>query len=357
MQTQKKYTYIPKEEIADITTFNNVSFENDDILNGAYVRGRKKFARGGINYGRLVTLEQQAADSVGYETWFSLDSYGQAELVQGLQETGMITEMMAKGGVTESIMEEPIAFVVSWKVGEKSKERKFNNKKEAEDYFDIMSDEDSVYLKSIYPEALEVPKKKSLFDIAKPLPVGAAKKKRERVEIKGIADEIIRYDELKAIINNAKSEQELIGGRIKEIGREKFMDIYEQKGSRPPNFDLADGNENILLEIKDQYIGSTGAGLEPEKVAILEQFDGLLEVLTTYEFNKDVLENEVGEGTVGDIVSQLIQDSNLLSDTDKENLIKVKQVTRVRKGSIDRLMDYENPREVFYLIQPILALK
>jgi hypothetical protein len=91
---------------------------------------------------------------------------------------------------------------------------------------------------------------------------------------------------------------------------------------------------------------------------MLEQYSGLLETKTTYEFNPDILEKEVSSGmTVGDVVSMLIQDSKLLSDADKENLIKAKTTMRVPKGTIDRLMDYDNPREVFNLISPILALK
>jgi hypothetical protein len=116
---------------------------------------------------------------------------------------------------------------------------------------------------------------------------------------------------------------------------------------------MADGNENILLEVTDKYLK-----VEPEKAAMLEQFDGLLEVKTTYEFNAEVLEKRVSDSmTVGDVVSMLIQDSNLLSDSDKENLIKAKTTMRVPKGTIDRLLDYDNPREVFNLISPILALK
>jgi hypothetical protein len=116
---------------------------------------------------------------------------------------------------------------------------------------------------------------------------------------------------------------------------------------------LADGNENILLEVTDKYLK-----VEPEKAAILENYDGLLEVKTTYEFNPEILEKSVSDTmTVGDVVSMLIQDSKLLSDSDKENLIKAKTTMRVPKGTIDRLLDYDNPREVFNLISPILALK
>jgi len=46
---RKKYTYIPQDEIESISTWNGVSFEHDDILDGGYVRGsNKKYAGGGL---------------------------------------------------------------------------------------------------------------------------------------------------------------------------------------------------------------------------------------------------------------------------------------------------------------------
>ncbi len=65
MKRKGRYTYVPKDEIAEVRTFNDVSFETDDLLDGAYVKGRKKYARGGMPSKRPMSLEEQAAESVG----------------------------------------------------------------------------------------------------------------------------------------------------------------------------------------------------------------------------------------------------------------------------------------------------
>jgi hypothetical protein len=668
MKRKGRYTYIPKDEIAEVRTFNDVSFETDDLLDGAYVKGRKKFARGGMPSKRPMSLEEQAAESVGYDTWYSMDAVDQKELVDELVSTGMIAPMfanggavveefgsmnfrnnydqwemiivsqelekdggrihkhrylvsardineakkiaeglwredydksdlsivkvmseslyklkytdmyadggmMAKGGYVAVSEKDGYLFIISkpttkqkaqqqidlgglprgekgkvvsveyakahkkvigeeyladggmtgmmvlsndeiikdidfedntdrrlgrydfsfstydkqgaeildydgyiiespassrgndeiewgqnmpedWETAEKIlidafsnwkykryadggmmakgggeikvgnivelengmkaevvrflgkdkynwvvvktleqyggdtmtipkdnlqkmsdggmtgssyavkysmkdtpeivKEKIFTDKDSAELFYETISDDEDLVVMDLQ-EIKAAPAKKSLFATAKPAPAttAAARKKRERVEVDGIADEIARYDALKATINNAKAEQEVIGGMLKEIGREKFLDLYEQRGVRPANFDLADGNENILLEILDKYLK-----VEPEKAELLRQFDGLLEEKTSYEFDSELLEKEVSEGmTIGDVVSMLIQDSKLIPDSDKPNLIKAKMSMRVPKGTIDRLMDYDNPREVFSLISPILALK
>ena len=613
-----KYTYVPKDEIAEVRTFNDVSFENDDLLDGAYVRGRKrKFKHGGMTHKRPMSLEEQAAESVGYDTWYMMDAVDQKGLVDELVSTGMIAPMygwggkmadggkitiegdidagedvfvyvdgkevvswsadeiaeddfaeetvrevirlskqdpkellrrihimnsgmyadgggvpekiklyyhktdggaeylcsekvkgtkdegslkskicaridgakthggelyldkdrlkiilfyhktdggaeylcsskvrgtkdegsfdsnyivridgakkyggelmiknkMADGGylyldkeekqsaVSEAVkiaefaymndisasgnsLEDfsnkifelsgisyakaylrlaydsmknlgfadggEISYVVKYSMKDTPeivKEKVFADKDAAELFHETISDDEDLVvmdLQEIKPAPAAAPKK-SLFASAKPAPAttAAAKKKRERVQVDGIEDEIARYDQLKATINNAKAEQEVIGGRLKEIGREKFLELYEQRGVRPANFDLADGDQNILLEVTDKYLK-----VEPEKAELLRQFDGLLEEKTTYEFDSELLEKEVSEGmTIGDVISMLIQDSKLIPENDKANLIKAKMSMRVPKGTIDRLMDYDNPREVFSLISPILALK
>jgi hypothetical protein len=256
-----------------------------------------------------------------------------------------------------------ISYVVKYSMKdtpEVVKEKIFSYKDAAELFHETISDDEDLVVMDLQvlkpkPVVSAPAKKSSLFSSAKPVPATAAarKKVREQVQVNGIADEIARYDELKANINNAKAEQEVIGGRLKELGREKFLDLYEQRGVRPANFDLADGDQNILLEVTDKYLK-----VEPEKAELLRQFDGLLEEKTTYEFDSELLEKQVSDGmTIGDVVSMLIQDSKLIPDSDKANLIKAKMSMRVPKGTLDRLMQYDNPRQVFSLISPILALK
>jgi hypothetical protein len=188
--------------------------------------------------------------------------------------------------------------------------------------------------------------KKGLFDMAKKAPAKkSASKEKPEVIVEGIESEIARYDALKEIINNAKAEQEIIGGKLKQIGKEEFLGLYEEYNRKPDNFNLADGDEKILFIVMDKY-----KKVEPEKEALLEQYDGLLEKVTTYSFNPEVLDR------IGDQVSDLILNSDL-SEADKKNLLIVETTTTIRKGSIDRLADYEDPEEIFNLIEPILALK
>ncbi len=378
------YNYSLKHPKADLELRYNMTNADSklvsDNIDKAMEKHTTKLARGGFDVGRWYR------DSSGEEFKYvgedvkgnTLFSDGVKTLKKPIEDFGSsvkeekLFSWFAKGGVaTEG------KFLVKYYLKESPnefKEKFFDDRDKAEFFFETIQDDDdivvmpieemrkssvpamstSVYDKVIAEKAAEKSAPKSLFAAAKPVPVTkTAAKKRERVEVNGISDLISRYDELNARIKDAEAAKSVIGGELKEIGREKFLDLYEERGFRPANFDLADGNENILLEVTDKYLK-----VEPEKAAILENYDGLLEVKTTYEFNAEILEKRVSDSmTVGDVVSMLIQDSNLLSDSDKENLIKAKTTMRVPKGTIDRLLEYDNPREVFNLISPILALK
>ena len=141
------------------------------------------------------------------------------------------------------------------------------------------------------------------------------------------------------------TKQELIGGRLKEAGKDAFLELYEQNRRKPDNFNIVDGDEEILFIVMDKY-----KKVEPEKEAMLEKYEGLLEKVTTFKFNPDVLDR------VGEKVSELIMNSDL-SEEDKSNLIIKEETVAIKKGSIDRLMDYEDPEQIFDLVEPIMALK
>jgi hypothetical protein len=53
----------------------------------------------------------------------------------------------------------------------------------------------------------------------------------------------------------------------------------------------------------------------------------------------------------------LIINCKQIDDLDKANLISGEKTFSVKKGSIDRLMQYDNPDQVFELINPIVSLK
>lgn len=446
---RKKYTYIPKDEIESITTWNGKNITQDKILDGAYVRGNVKYAHGGMSpmakyevkyweteedrdmgesyvYGNFSSpdkaediatrlynkngfacvevikkdtdevilhlsgdeyadggmmedgaeiytksVEEQAQEMLG-NRFFELNPQEREDIINSFIADGVITprvtytqfeeeefEYAGGGGVATASYK-----VIYQMVGSKDKKEKiFTDKAKAELFAETMEeDEDvkSVRLEEVVEKSAKSSKSKAtpminLFGAAKPTTTTASKKAKPTVEIDGIGDDIARYNELKAVMNNAKAEQELIGGRIKEAGLEKYIEMYEQTGRNPPNFDILSEGQSILFMVKDAYIKN----ISPELQEMLEEYgEGLVEVVNTYSFNTDVLEKKVkGNKTIGDIVNELIVKSTEIPQEDKMNLIVPAAEARIPKGTIDRLADYDSIEEVFNLVKPQLALK
>jgi len=200
----------------------------------------------------------------------------------------------------------------------------------------------------------EEKKKSSLADIAKVEKKGAkSKSDQPKVELDGYESDIAEYKRINERVNIMKAEKEIVSGRIKEAALQKWLEMYEDKRTNPDTIKLVDGDESILYVPQDKYLSVTD-----EKKAMLENYGkNLVETVTTYEFT-DLIEKELPNGqTIGEVVIGMIMDNKLIPERDKMNLIKAKVVSRVPKGTIDRLLDFENPEEVFKLVQPTVMLR
>lgn len=352
---------LDREEKSDLVS----EMVGDGILKVSFEAGGY-MDRGGVTWGIYEpSMKESDGKFVVYSRSHGIMSFSNkedaeayiAEIKKDLMDISMGIEDVtyAKGGVTEAKK-----FKVTYQLkGMDAKEKIFEDEDKAKTFLEMMSDdEDTVKIKM--EEVVEKVKKTtpktataqappvSLFkDLAKQAaPKTASKKAGPEVQVPGLADDIKRYDELKAIIKNAEAEKEILHGTLRQVGIDKFMELYERRGSRPENFDLADRDQSILFIMNDKY-----EKVLPEKAAILDNYPGLLETEVKYSFDPATLDR------VGEVVSRLIMESNLLSDEDKRNLIVVETKQYIKKGSIDRLLQYDNPRMIFDLIKPITGLK
>jgi hypothetical protein len=162
-----------------------------------------------------------------------------------------------------------------------------------------------------------------------------------------LGNKVQKYAELKQLIDSATGELKMIEGDIKAVGKDLFMKEYRTQRSTPDNFKIQDDTGNACMFIcMDKY-----TIVDEGKANILSQYDGLLAENVVYKFNADLVEK------YGAVLSELIINCPEIDDLDKGNLITGEKTFSVAKGSIDRLMQYDNPEQVFELINPIVALK
>ena len=162
-----------------------------------------------------------------------------------------------------------------------------------------------------------------------------------------LGSKIQKYAELKQLIDSATGELKMIEGDIKATGKEMFMAEYLKYKNTPDNFKIKDSTGNsCMLIVMDKY-----TIVDESKAAILGNYDGLLAENVVYKFNAELVEK------YGQVLSELILNCPNIDDIDKGNLISGEKSYSVAKGSIDRLMQFNDPKQVFELINPIIALK
>ena len=187
----------------------------------------------------------------------------------------------------------------------------------------------------------------NLFATATKVKEKASKTDKKVIKAPNLTDKVKRYADLKQQIDAATGELKMIEGDIKAVGKELFMQEYKAQKSTPDNFKIQDETGSSCMFIcMDKY-----TLVDETKAGILAKFDGLLAENVVYKFNADLVEK------YGAILSELIINCPSIDDMDKANLISGEKTFSVAKGSIDRLMQYDSPEQVFELINPIVALK
>ena len=187
----------------------------------------------------------------------------------------------------------------------------------------------------------------NLFATATKVKETAKKTDKKVINAPELGNKIQRFAELKQLIDSATGELKMIEGDIKGIGKKLFMSEYAKQRSTPDNFKIQDETGNSCMFIcMDKY-----TIVDETKAGILANFDGLLAENVVYKFNADLVEK------YGAVLSELILNCSNIDDLDKGNLISGEKTFSVAKGSIDRLMQYANPDQVYELINPIVALK
>lgn len=173
-------------------------------------------------------------------------------------------------------------------------------------------------------------------------------KKPEKKFVKApLGNKIERFLEVKEKIKAATSELKMLEGDIKAVGKDLFLKEYRAQKSTPDNFFLQDEvGSSAMLIVQDKY-----TIVDENKAEVLKGFPGLLQENVVYKMNTELVEK------YGEIISGLIMKCKQIPDEDKANLISGELSYSVAKGSIDRIMQYENPEQVFELINPVVALK
>lgn len=198
-----------------------------------------------------------------------------------------------------------------------------------------------------------------LFALAKQAANGTKPKKKDdktevvltEQEFPGISEKLKALIELRGSIAEAEAELKMLEGEVKEIGKEKFIELVEKNKSYPGSFRIAgEKGGAILFMPMDKYIS-----VDENKAEIIRRELGeeIVTAETKFIFNPELLQKYSG------VLSELILNTDEIAEEDKPRLIQAETKFSVAKGTIERLyvMFAGQLQKAVSLIQPIFAIK
>ena len=191
----------------------------------------------------------------------------------------------------------------------------------------------------------------SIFGGAKTKAPSVAKKDdKEVVVVKGLEEKLLEFEFIKAQIKDLTAQEKTLNSEIKDIAKEKFVELYQSKRGNPNTFLIKDGEGCVMILPSDAYIK---IGSEARANELMEAYgDDAVTVDEQFVFNNSVLQRNMKA------IEKAIRDAKGVSDDDKRDLIDRIVEFKVAKGFIDRLYEYgDNMETVLNDIQPIISLK
>jgi len=165
-------------------------------------------------------------------------------------------------------------------------------------------------------------------------------------------EKIQTLESLQDRMKSDKAKADMISVEIKDLGKEKWSEMYQKTGRNPGSVMLesrvAGDTAQVMFVPSDKYISLTGEKAE----ALREEFgEEIVEEKTTFAFDNDMIEK------YGEILSNLIEGCDEISDEDKGKIIKAVTVFSVAKGTIDVMKNYGQVSDVMEQVKPVIALK
>ena len=197
---------------------------------------------------------------------------------------------------------------------------------------------------------------KNLFSSAKSTAPAKSAKKDEKVRINlndpDFFNKISILETLQDRMKSDKAQADMLADEIKDLSKEEWVRLYEKTGKTPGSIfveSIVDGETaQVMFVPSDKYIT-----LNPDRAEVLiEKFgQDIVEEKTTFSFDNDMIEK------YGEVLSNLIMNSDDISDFDKEKIIKASTSYSVAKGTIDKMKSFGPVYEIMEEVKPVISLK
>ena len=181
---------------------------------------------------------------------------------------------------------------------------------------------------------------------------GKEEKTRIRVSDPSFFDKVSKLEALNDQMKSAKAKADMISDEIKDLSKSEWAKLYDRTGKNPGSvmIEAVDGEDTaqVMFLPTDKYITIT----EDRANELRDNYgDEIVEEKTSFSFDNDMIEK------YGEVLSALIENSDEISDDDKDRIIKAVTTFSVAKGTIDKLKTYGDVEDVMESVRPVVALK
>lgn len=198
----------------------------------------------------------------------------------------------------------------------------------------------------------------NLFSKAKkaaPAKKVSAKDKKVRIVVEDpdFFEKVEKLEELQGTLKSAKAKADIISDELKDLAKDKWADLYEETNRNPESVMIVQDNEDgntaqFMFVPTDKYITINEDRAEELKDTYGED---IVEEKTTFSFDETMIEK------YGEVLSELIENSDEIEDKDKEKIIKATTSYSVAKGTISKFKEYGEVVEMMETVKPVIAIK
>jgi hypothetical protein len=198
----------------------------------------------------------------------------------------------------------------------------------------------------------------NLFSKAKksaPAKKTTAKDKKVRIVVEDpdFFEKVEKLEELQGTLKTAKAKADLISDELKDLAKDKWADLYEETNKNPESVMIVQDSETgdtaqFMFVPTDKYITINEDRAEELKDTY---GDDIVEEKTTFSFDEAMIEK------YGEVLSELIENSDEIEDKDKEKIIKATTTYSVAKGTINKFKEYGEVIEMMETVKPVVAIK
>ena len=186
----------------------------------------------------------------------------------------------------------------------------------------------------------------------------SAPKKDEKliINVKGteFAEKLQKFATLKSQIDELEAELAMSQDFVKTTGIDEYSKLIESKKINIGSFIItADNGSKVMFLPTKKYIR-----IDEAQANILKETygDTIVDENTIYQFNNEILLKNM------DAIAKLIEESDVLSESDKNNLIEAKTAFAIEKDALDRVYTLSKEsgnsvKDVLIDIQPVYQLK